>query len=314
MTATGDYIDDNQSLDQGPVYPTAFGVELTPRVQAILLALLGLLGAYLLFNYLVRPVQRQKNDLEAQVTQKRAQVAQQEASLQQFAELEARLGSVLDQRVGVYELLGDRRSLDTLLLDINQQIENSNAAIEDVISGDFNNTSSAQLASLGLNAQQISQVRSRFAGNPRLQRAFYTSELFQYNPAAPVLITDGSFGPELNGKLERYTVEVSMRALYPQTLSILRNIERLEPLVIIRDFRQEPAALREGLTEDDVRGLSRPVSSGFTLDVLVPTADPSVPPTLPPPAAEGAPPEGTPPEGTPPAGTPAPAPAPAPAP
>lgn len=93
MTATGDYIDDNQSLDQGPVYPTAFGVELTPRVQAILLALLGLLGAYLLFNYLVRPVQRQKDELQAQVAEKQAQVAQQEASLEQFEELEAQLAT-----------------------------------------------------------------------------------------------------------------------------------------------------------------------------------------------------------------------------
>ncbi|HEY9735790.1 MAG TPA: hypothetical protein V6D06_05885 [Trichocoleus sp.] len=293
MTATGDYIEDNQALDQGPAYPTAFGIELTPRVQAILLALLGLLGAYLMYNYLVRPVQQQKRDLEQQVADKQAQVQQQSSQLQQVAQLEAELGDVLDQRVGVYELLGDRRSLDTLLLDINQQIENSNATIENVIQGDFNNVSGAQLAALGLNQQQIAQVRNRLANDPVLQRSFYTSELGQFNPAAPVPITDSSLGTELNGKLERYTVAVTMRALYPQTLSILRNIERLEPLVIIRDFRQDPAPLRGDLSEEDIRGLSRPLSSSFTLDVLVPTVDPTVPPTPPPPPAEGAPADGT---------------------
>lgn len=301
MTASGDFIpaDDNQ-LDQGPPNPTAFGIELTPKVQGILIALLGLLGAYLLYNYLVRPVQQQKQDLEAQVTQKQAQVLQQEAQLQEVAQLEAELATALDQRVGVYELLGDQRSLDTLLLDINQQIENSNAAIENVLAADFANTSEAQLTALGLNRQQIAQVRNLYANDPVIQRLLYTSELFGFNPAQPVVVSDGSLGPELDGRLQRYSVEVNMQALYPQTLSILRNIERLEPLVIIRDFRQQLADPPAGATEEDLRGISRLLQSQFTLDVLVPTGDPTVPP--PPPA----PPEAETPEGeAPPAEAPA---------
>lgn len=294
MTATGDYIaEENQGLDQGPAYPTAFGIELTPKVQAILLALLGLLGAYLMFNYLVRPVQQQKQDLEQQVADKQAQVQQQSSQLQEVAQLEAELGNVLDQRVGIYELLGDRRSVDTLLLDINQQIENSNATIEDVIRGDFNNVSTAQLAALGLNQQQIAQLRNQVANDPVIQRAYYTSELGQFNPEAPVVVSDSSLGTELNNKIERHTITVTMRALYPQTLNILRNIERLEPLVIIRDFRQERAPLRGEVTEEDIRGLSRPLATVFTLDVLVPTVDPAVPPPPPPPPAEGAPADGS---------------------
>ncbi|HEY9761949.1 MAG TPA: hypothetical protein V6D07_05460 [Trichocoleus sp.] len=288
MTATGDFIpNDNQALE-GPTYPSAFGIQFTPRVQAILLALVGLVGAFLLYNYLVKPVQEEKNTLEEQVATKEAQVLQQQASLQEVAQLEAQLGQALDQRVGIYGLLGDRRSLDTLLLDLNQQIENSNATVGNAIRTDFNNTSEAQLAAIGLNRQQIAQVRNKFANDPLLQRAFYTSELARFNPSQPSAVNDSSFGPELNGKLERYSVDISMRALYPQTLNILRNIERLEPLVIIRDFRQGPADY-EGLEEDDFRGFSRPLQSEFTLDVLVPTGDPSVPPAPAPAApAEGA--------------------------
>lgn len=288
MTATGDFIpaDDNQALE-GPAYPSVFGVQLTPKVQAILLALVGLVGAFFLYNYLVKPVQEQKNTLEQQVADKEVQVQQQQASLQKVAELEAQLGQALDQRVGIYGLLGDRKSLDTLLLDLNQQIENSNATVGNAIRTDFNNTSEAQLAALGLNRQQIAQVRNKFASDPVLQRAFYTSELARFNPSQPTAINDSSFGPELNGKLERYSVDISMRALYPQTLNILRNIERLEPLVIIRDFRQGTADY-EGLEEEDFRGFSRPLQSEFTLDVLVPTGDPSVPPPpAPPPSPAG---------------------------
>ncbi|MBD2260682.1 hypothetical protein [Pseudanabaena sp. FACHB-2040] len=292
MTASGDFIPvEDQGLDQGPPNPTAFGIELTPKVQGILIALLGLLGAYLLYNYLVRPVQAQKAELETQVTQKQAQVQQQQAQLQQVAQLEADLATALDQRVGVYELLGDQRSLDTLLLDINQQIENSNAAIENVLQADFANTSEAQLTALGLNRQQITQVRNLYANDPVVQRLLYTSELFGFNPAQPAVVNDGAFGTELDGKLQRYSVDVNMQALYPQTLSILRNIERLEPLVIIRDFRQQPAEPPAGASEEDLQGISRLLQSQFTLDVLVPTADPTVPP--PPPA----PPEEVTPEG-----------------
>ncbi|MGB6014425.1 MAG: hypothetical protein WBG32_06815, partial [Nodosilinea sp.] len=98
--------------------------------------------------------------------------------------------------------------------------------------------------------------------------------------------------PELNGKLERYTVDVSMQALFPQTLSIMRNIERLEPLIVIRDLQQSIAPPPEGATEEQLLGISRLLLTDFTLELLVPVADPTVPPTPPPPAEGEAPPEG----------------------
>ncbi|NJL03089.1 MAG: hypothetical protein HC910_21900 [Spirulinaceae cyanobacterium SM2_1_0] len=187
MTATGDFLSpEEQNLQQvGPTYPTAFGVELTPRIQAIALVLLGLLGAYLLYNFLVKPVQEQKTTLEAEVSQKEAQVEQQKASIQNIAELQAELDATIQQRVGVYGLLGDPQSLDTLLLDINQQIQNSNAAIADVLRADFDRTGQAQLAALGLNQAQIQRVRSQFAGDPVTQKLLYTSELGQFTPHRP---------------------------------------------------------------------------------------------------------------------------------
>ncbi|MGB5972099.1 MAG: hypothetical protein WBG38_02215, partial [Nodosilinea sp.] len=154
MTATGDFLpgDDDQGLEQvGPAYPTAFGIELTPRVQAIGLGLLGLLGAFAFYNFVVRPALEQKIALEAEVAQKQAQVDQQRASLQDRAVLQAQLESALEQRVGIYSLLGDAQTLDTLLLDINQQIQNSNAAIADVLRADPARLDNAQLSALGLN-------------------------------------------------------------------------------------------------------------------------------------------------------------------
>lgn len=304
MTASGDFlpVEDNQGLDVvAPTYPVVFGVELTPKIQGIALAVLGLIGAYALYNFVVQPVQEQKTVLEGEVAQKEAQVAQQRASLQDRAALQAELNTALEQRVGVYSLLGGPQTLDTLLLDINQQIQNSNAAIADVLRADTAQLDNAQLAALGLTREQISRIKTVFAGSPQVQNQLFTSELLRFNPSPSSLVVEG-VPPELSGKLERVTVDVSMEALFPQTLSIIRNIERLEPLIIIRDMQQSIAPPPEGATEEELLGISRLLLTDFTMEVLVPVGDPAVPPEPPAPEvpAEGEAPvegEAPPPEG-----------------
>ncbi len=298
MTASGDFLpaDDNQALAVGPSYDVVFGVELTPKVQGIALAVLGLLGSFALYHFLVKPQVVQKNALEAQVAQKQAQVDQQRASLQDRAALQAELNSAIEQRVGVYSLLGSSQTLDTLLLDINQQIQNSNAAIADVLRANPATLDNAQLAALGLTREQLQRVKTQFAGAPQVQKQLFSSELLRFNPSQPEPVTDR--GPELNGRLERVTVDVSMQALFPQTLSIMRNIERLEPLIIIKDVQQSIAPPPADVTEEELLGISRLLLTDYTLEVLVPVGDPSVPPEPPPPPApaEGeAPVEGAPP-------------------
>ncbi|MGF1519292.1 MAG: hypothetical protein ACFCVB_16045 [Nodosilinea sp.] len=297
MTASGDFlpVDDNQGLGEvAPTYPVVFGVELTPKIQGIALAILGLIGAYALYNFVVQPVQEQKTLLETEVAQKEDQVTQQRARLQNRAELQAELESVLDQRVGVYSLLGSAQTLDTLLLDINQQIQNSNAAIADVLRADTTQLDNAQLAALGLTREQIARVKAEFAGELQVQNQLFTSELLRFNPSPSSLVVEG-VAPELVGRLERVTVDVSMQALFPQTLSIMRNIERLEPLIIIRDMQQSIAPPPAGASEEQLLGVSRLLLTDYTLEVLVPVGDPTVPPA--PPVEEPAEGEGETPEG-----------------
>ncbi|PSN17682.1 hypothetical protein C7271_16415, partial [filamentous cyanobacterium CCP5] len=270
------------------VYPVVFGTELTPMLQGILIALLGVIGAFAIWNFLVKPVQTERNTLQGEVEQKEQQLQQQRAGLANRAELEAQLDQALNNRIGVYTLLGDAASLDTLLLDINQQINNSNAAISDVINANLNQANLNQtLQSIGFTQDQIQTIRNRIASNPNIQN-YYASKLFQFDPEPAVLVQDGSLGPELNGKLERQQVAVSFQALFPQTQAILRNLERLEPLVIIRDFDQSIAPPGSGVSEEDLEGLFRPLNTNITLEVLVPVTNPAEPP----PPPEAAPAEG----------------------
>ena len=312
MTSSGDFLpfDPNRTTAQEDLinYPTAFGVRLTPRIQAIGLTLLGLAAAYALFNMLVKPVLEEKARLEAEVAEKQTQLDQQASTLQGVADLRAELDQALAQRVEVYGLLGNGQSLDTLLLDINQQIQASNAAIADALRTRPDRLNPAQLSTLGFNPTQVQRLRSQFGADPATQRLLYTSSLTRFAPTAPLPYTDGP--PGLANKLKRQTVEVSMRALFPQALNIVRNIERLEPLIIIRDLQQEIAPPPSGVSEEDLQGLPRQLNTSFTLEVLVPAIDPSTPPPPPepaPPEGEGQPPAAgaAPAEPTPPAETPA---------
>ncbi|MGF1457888.1 MAG: hypothetical protein ACFBSG_02565 [Leptolyngbyaceae cyanobacterium] len=291
MTFTDDFvpIDDAEDLD-GPSYPVAFGIELTPKVQGIALAVLGIGGAVFLFTRLVSPVQTQLSELQTRIAEKENTLANQAANLQQVEEVQAELDRVLTQREGIYSLLGDPTSLDTLLLDTNQQIEKSNASIAGAIAGNLSEAQSATLTSVGLSQQQVNRVIQQLSEDPVAQRQAFTSELFSFDPVGLPEPVGEEYGPELAGKLEKQLVNVSFRGLFNQTQNILYNLERLEPLLIIREFNQDFAAPPGELTEEELNQLGvRPLSTSFLMEVLVPLGDPREPP-IPPepePPAEG---------------------------
>ena len=285
MTYGDDFVPVDDAALEGPSYPTVFGIQLSPKVQGILLALLGLGAAFFVFRQFVQPVRQTQSELAERVAGKEDTLANREENLRRVEEVQAELDKVLDQREAIYSLLGDESSLDTLLLDVNQQIKSSNASIEQAIAQDFDNTSGVQLASQGLTPTQIERFRTLTVEDPILQRIFYTSELWQFSPTGlSGVIQDESYGPELTGRLERQVVAVSFRSLFPQAQAIIRNMERLEPLLIIRDFQQNWVDLEGSLDAEDLVGLTRPLETNFTMEVLVPIGDPREPPTVPDPA------------------------------
>ncbi|WP_204140953.1 hypothetical protein [Halomicronema sp. CCY15110] len=287
MTFSDDFVPVEDAEDlEGPSYPTVFGIELTPKVQGIALAVLGVGGAIFLFTRLVSPVQDTVTEIEQRIADKEATLANQAESLRQIEEVQAELDRVITQREGIYSLLGDPNSLDTLLLDTNQQIEKSNAAIAGAIAGDLSTANSAQLTSLGFSQAQVNRIITELADDPVVQRSAFTSELYAFNPVGLPQAIGDEYGPELSGKLGRQIVEVGFRGLFSQTQSILYNLERLEPLLILRDFNQEPSDFID-LSEEDANRLGiRPLDTSFTMEVLVPLGDPSVPPVPAEPEAE----------------------------
>lgn len=288
MTFTDDFVpvEDAEALE-GPSYPSAFGIELSPKVQGIALAVLGVGGAIFLFTRLVSPVQTQLSEIQLRIEEKETTLENQAASLRQIEEVQAELDRVLSQREGIYSLLGDPTSFDTLLLDTNQQIERSNASIAGAIAGNLTEAQSATLTSIGLSQQQVNRVIQELAEDPVAQRGAFTSELFSFNPVGLPTPIGEEYGPELSGKLERQLVEVNFRGLFNQTQNILYNLERLEPLLVIRDFNQSFADAPGNLSEEELNRLGvRPLETSFTMEVLVPLGDPREAPTPPAPEPE----------------------------
>ena len=153
--------------------------------------------------------------------------------------------------------------MDTLLLDINQRIESSNASLNGV----------------------RNQVRER--GIPPI---LLEAQLQSFAPGEKVVVEDGSLGEGINGKLKKETYNVQFSGDYAQTQSILRNLERLEPLLLVRDF----SVTSSGDIPETVIGASGQVvvqpkiqiTTSFEIDALIPTSDADVPPEIAPAAAE----------------------------
>lgn len=237
MTVTEEFIsvEEDQVFEAAPTYPTAFGITFTPQVSGILLGVLGLAGSlYLLLNQ-VMPAWQKHQELQASRDQKKALVEQKEANLIQNQKVKAELAQAKQQRSEVLTLFANEKTLDTLLLDVNRVIESANG---------------------------------------RLQQNNARAKLKRFVPANQVaeVVTDGSLGAEINGKIKRRAINVEFEAPTEQTQSILRNIERLQPLLIVRDYQ---SALVPPVSPDSKGGVGRTpttITTSFQLQALIPVS------------------------------------------
>ena len=122
------------------------------------------------------------------------------------------------------------------------------------------------------------------------------AQLRSFTPGEKVVVEDGSLGEGVNGKLRKETYSVEFSGDFAQTQSILRNLERLEPLLMVRDFKiQSGEAVPEtssGQGGQVVIQPKTPITTSFSIDALMPTADADVPPDVSPPPEPVAPVEG----------------------
>ena len=209
--------------------PSLFGIKLTPQVIGIVTAAaLVGLAAYLASSY-VMPVWQKYSELTAERDLKQSQIAQKQANVKQSEKLKTDLVQAKQQQTEILSLFANESTLDTLLLDINRLVESGNASTGGVV-----------------------------------------SKLQKFEPAnqSAEIINDSSFGSAVNGKLKRRIISIALAGNYEQTQSIFRNMERLQPLLIVNDYnstlQQDPV--------DPVTGRLPPaaINTEFKLQVLIP--------------------------------------------
>ncbi|MBW4655761.1 MAG: hypothetical protein KME20_22375 [Kaiparowitsia implicata GSE-PSE-MK54-09C] len=222
MTAGGDFIPPGEMGVVEPSYPVVFGIRLTPTVNGILVALLGMAGAIWLLLNVLQPAWQTNQELKRDIAEKEQQLVDQGQVEQQIADAQQRRAEAEQLRADVLALFASEDGLETLLLDVNERVQAANAG---VTPGRVQEGSGDTLAS-------------------RDARATLTR--FEVVPSQPGMdgvtsdvVTDSSFGPEVNGQLRQRVYVVEMLGTFAQTQSIIRNIERLQPLLVVRDFRSE---------------------------------------------------------------------------
>lgn len=199
MTA-GNFID-GPELEEASSYPVVFGITLTPTVSGLLLVLLGGVGAFYIYQNLVSPVLETNAQLQAEVSEKEALLVDTGELERQINEAKERLTEAEALRGDVRGLFATEDSLDTLLFDVNARVQSANLNV------------------------------------PEGRRAQLTK--FELDPASSGVITDSSFGADVNNRLERRVFNVEMQGDFAQTQSIIRSIERLQPLMVLRNFNSE---------------------------------------------------------------------------
>lgn len=226
MTAGGDFLPNDPTLDAEPSYPVVFGIALTPTILGILLAVGGIALATYLFLSLVQPALEKYNDLKQKVQTKEEQVQQAAAIAKQIADANANLDVAKKQRAEVLNLFSNESTLNTLLLDLNRQIETRNAGVARL----------EQQRLAACPAWVRANVEELRKGGVELARKASLKE-FTPDAKASGVITDNAYGSLVNNKLKRQVANVNFEGNVNQTQAIFRNIERLQPFLVFKDVK-----------------------------------------------------------------------------
>ncbi|MCM0589739.1 MAG: pilus assembly protein PilO [Gloeotrichia echinulata IR180] len=218
-----------------PAYPVLFGISFTPKIIGIIAGVLGITGALFLLLNMVMPAWDNYQQQQTKSNDLQGQLDQKKASIKKIVQVKAALEEAKQQKIQVLGLFSNEKTLDTLLLDLNRLVESGNSQV------------------LG------NGVRAKL-------------KKFVPNTNEAEVINDGSLGVEVNGKLKRSSTNIEIIGTYEQTQAIMRNIERLQPLLIVKDY-QSTLAPPEPISPSQkmmIRRGSAAISTSFQLQALMP--------------------------------------------
>ncbi|CAD5927104.1 Type IV pilus assembly protein PilO [Planktothrix tepida] len=241
MTVANEFIQDVDGEGGGPVI---FGIALTPKIMGIGAGVVGaILAGFLIYQFLL-PTLAEGQTLRDEIKTKQDEIEKQDQRLRERAKAEKELADAKVRRATVTALFADETSLETLLFDINEQINKINAGIID--------------------------------DSKRAKLSLFTPVVLD-KPEAEI-VNDGSLGPDVNGKLRRRAYKVEFEGSFEQTLKFLASLERLQPLLVVRGLKSSlkdqtqtiEGEYRQGKFVPSANQPQRRLKTAFELQVLLP--------------------------------------------
>lgn len=256
-----------------------FGITLSPQILAVVIAVVGL-GAsiYLALNF-VKPLWEQRSNLRREIAEKEAQRQAQGDILAQIEAAQEERDAAEQIQRDVLSMFASPDSLDTLLLDLNQQVRQRNANLgpEEI---------RAKLVAEGCPTSVIENYADL---DRRVDGFFAQAKLTRFEPVFPEtsrqtnaaaitedgyeLVQDGSLGASADNQVKRQTYEVEMQGNFDQTRMVLTQMEQLQPLLVVKNFEAELEDQTFLFDQNGVLSGCQPdakITSSFTLQALLP--------------------------------------------
>ncbi|MEG5057047.1 pilus assembly protein PilO [Microcoleus sp. A2-C5] len=228
-----------------------FGIKLTPQVQAIGVAVLGLVIAGGLCYQFVLPEFQKGGEFKQKLSESKQTQLQLQAQIQKKSEAEAKQEEAKQRRAQVTAMFASDAGATTLLLDMTQLVNRIN---------------------VGVQGDDLKAKITKF--EPDVPPAGAATV-----PGArdPDILSDTSFGPSLAGKLRRKKYKVEFEGSFAQTRNFMRNLELMQSLLVVRNLKSELLTSTQSMQIDFLKGRIVPVEqpqtkikTAFDLHALLP--------------------------------------------
>jgi type IV pilus assembly protein PilO len=201
-------------------------------LYGLLAGVVGIGGAAVIYFTQVQPTSLQVAQLQSEVEAINNEIRQKEAALRDRDKVEAELKQAEEQRAKLETIFGNQQDLQVALLMIDQQIRDSGANLRSFKPGAVATAGQVDEQTPGTEQKKPTQAKA---------------------PAEQTM-----------GLLKKVTYDVEFQGTYPQTIAVLRNIERLRLLLNITKFSMSAPTSR---SED---GETPRLTTKFTLEAFVP--------------------------------------------
>lgn len=247
---TAEFISSGQAEETGT--QEIFGIKLTPQVQAIGVAVVGLIVAGGIGSQFVMPELQKSGEIKQKISESKQTQLQLQSLIKKKAEAEAKQEEAKQRRAGVTAMFASDASANTLLLDMTQLVNRINA---------------------GVQGDDLKAKITKFEPDIPPAAAAATA------PGArdPDILSDTSFGPSLAGKLRRKKYKVEFEGSFAQTRNFMRNLELMQSLLVVRNLKSALTAPNQTIEVDFLKGKIVPVqqpqtkiTTAFELHALLP--------------------------------------------